>query len=73
MADWNGCENTFSSSITHGAHPGCPIDMAPRIGIETLKPLFPSCTYSALLFSTESKRDFGGDGVDILLLVKDVI
>lgn len=61
-------EPTFSSSITQGAHSGCPIDIAPKIGIETLNPLFPSCTYSALLFSTESKRDLGGVGVAILLL-----
>ena len=61
--------DAFSSSITQGAHPGCPIDMAPKIGTETLNPLFPSFTYSALLFSTESKRDLGGVGVAMMLFV----
>jgi hypothetical protein len=40
--------NDSSSSITQGCHFDEPIDMAPRIGTETLRPLFPKRLYSAL-------------------------
>lgn len=50
---------TFSSSITHGAQSGCPILIAPKMGIETDNPEFPNRTYSALLFSTDVLRDLG--------------
>jgi hypothetical protein len=37
-----------SSSMTQGCHLDEPMDMAPRMGTETLKPLFPRRLYSAL-------------------------
>ena len=39
---------TFSSSSTHACHCPEPIDMVPKIGTDTRKPLLPSCLYSAL-------------------------
>jgi hypothetical protein len=52
-------KTTFSSSITHGAQSGCPMLIAPKMGIEIRSPLFPSCTYSALLASTDFLSDSG--------------
>jgi hypothetical protein len=36
-----------SSSMTQGCHLLEPMDMAPKMGTETRKPLLPSCLYSA--------------------------
>lgn len=36
-----------SSSMTHGCHLLEPMDIAPKIGTETRRPLLPSCLYSA--------------------------
>lgn len=38
----------------------------PKIGTETLKPLFPNCTYSALLFSRLSAKALGIDSDDMI-------
>lgn len=64
--DGNGLKRTSSSSKTHGIHSELPMLIAPRIGTDTLSPLLPSFTYSALLFSNPSTNACGKS--DILLL-----
>ena len=49
----------MSSPITQGCHCSLPKDIVPRIGTETLKPLLPSCLYSALVLSRDSWTDLG--------------
>jgi hypothetical protein len=57
-------KRTSSSSITQGSVSRLPKLIAPRIGTETLNPLFPKFTYSALLLSNPAVNAF--EGVAIL-------
>ena len=50
---------TLSSSRTHGCHDREPKLIAPRMGTDTLKPLLPSCLYSALVPSMD-RLNFSG-------------
>lgn len=52
-------KRTASSPMTQGAQSGCPMDIAPNMGIETRRPDLPSWTYSALEAATESLTLWG--------------
>lgn len=55
-------ELASASSMTHGCHFDEPKLIAPRIGIETRRPLLPSCLNSAFELSSDSFSVFGSSG-----------
>lgn len=58
---------TSSSSITQSMVSFEPMLIAPKMGIETLSPLFPRWTYSALLAARDCSSPLGmGGRADIL-------
>lgn len=58
-ADFFGTTHTSSSPIVHGIDFGSPKLMHPKIGTDTLRPLFPSRLYPHLVFSSEVFRPTG--------------